>query len=738
MPNIYLLIDLFVVTTLAILGIVVFIKNKYVALNRLFVLFTVCIGVWIMANYISNDLHNPPEVATVANYFVFGFSYAAAFFLLRFVTLLTPSKVAESRLRKFYIPIAVIGLLSFTPLVVAGVELQGNLYAVKFGLVAYLYFLALLTFLVATIRILGKGIKHATGDHKARLKVLYRSTFASLSLVMIAQSVLPVATGWFGLTNIGILPMLILVSGLYYAAAKHKLFDLRFVIVRSAGYVFAIALIGVVYGIVTFFIINKLAGDSRTITRTQEFIFISTAVFMAFTFQSIKSFFDKVTRKIFYQDSYEPQLLLDELNRQLVSTIDVEILLLECSKTITKYLRSQFTQFSLNKTAYAPQRFIGATDEGITQDNIGVIRARIPELKMLVTMTDELGEGTNLKNVLQKNNIALTARITYNPESTENDGLGYLFLGAKRSGNTYTKQDIKIIEIIVNELVIAIENTLRFEEIEKFNATLQQKVDDATKQLRETNERLKQLDEAKDEFISMASHQLRTPLTSVKGYLSMVLEGDAGEIQPMQRKLLDQAFTSSQRMVYLIADLLNVSRLRTGKFVIEPIMSNLADVVEGEIGQLKETAEGRGLALTYDKPETFPALYIDETKIRQVIMNFIDNAIYYTPKGGHIDVKLVDKGQSVELTVNDNGMGVPKSEQQHLFTKFYRAENAQKARPDGTGLGLFMAKKVIVAQGGNLIFTSQEGKGSTFGFSLPKAKLLPPVTSENVPESSIN
>jgi signal transduction histidine kinase len=152
----------------------------------------------------------------------------------------------------------------------------------------------------------------------------------------------------------------------------------------------------------------------------------------------------------------------------------------------------------------------------------------------------------------------------------------------------------------------------------------------------------------------------------------------------------------------------------------------LADVVEGEIGQLKETAAGRGLELTYDKPDNFPTLFLDETKLRQVIMNFTDNAIYYTPKGGHINVKLEDKDESIELTVTDDGMGVPKSEQPHLFTKFYRAGNAQKARPDGTGLGLFMAKKVIVAQGGSLIFRSEEGKGSTFGFSFPKAKLQTP------------
>ncbi|MEI9913446.1 MAG: sensor histidine kinase [Candidatus Saccharibacteria bacterium] len=116
---------------------------------------------------------------------------------------------------------------------------------------------------------------------------------------------------------------------------------------------------------------------------------------------------------------------------------------------------------------------------------------------------------------------------------------------------------------------------------------------------------------------------------------------------------------------------------------------------------------------------------LDETKTRQVIMNFVDNAIYYTPAGGKIHVGLVDNPSSVELRVEDNGIGVPVTEQHHLFTKFYRAGNARKARPDGTGLGLFMAKKVILAEGGSIIFESQEGKGSTFGFVFSKAKLSP-------------
>src|SRR5262249_23235295 len=195
------------------------------------------------------------------------------------------------------------------------------------------------------------------------------------------------------------------------------------------------------------------------------------------------------------------------------------------------------------------------------------------------------------------------------------------------------------------------------------------------------------LDETKDEFITMASHQLRTPLTSVKGYLSMVLEGDAGKISSSQRKLLEQSYASSQRMVYLISDLLNLSRLNTGKFVIEPSSVDLSEVVEAEFEQLQETAKSRDVTLTYKKPATFPQMMLDETKIHQVVMNLMDNAIYYTRAGGAVTVELRETPTVVEYMVHDTGIGVPKSVQHKLFTKFYRAGNAQQARPDGTGLG---------------------------------------------------
>jgi signal transduction histidine kinase len=275
-----------------------------------------------------------------------------------------------------------------------------------------------------------------------------------------------------------------------------------------------------------------------------------------------------------------------------------------------------------------------------------------------------------------------------------------------------TKNDQDLLEQLGGAVGVALDNKLLLEENQR-----------VLRQLQKTNQRLKEMDETKDEFISMASHQLRTPLTSVKGYVSMVLEGDAGKITTQQKELLTQAFTSSQRMVYLIADLLNVSRLKTGKFIIDAKPTNLADVVEGEISQLREQAKSKKMKFVYDKPANFPEILLDETKIRQVIMNFTDNAIYYTPMGGSITIELKCDKSHIYFMVKDNGLGVPKAEQSHLFGKFYRASNAKKARPDGTGLGLFMAKKVVTAQGGSILFESVEGKGSTFGFVFDRKKL---------------
>jgi len=508
-----------------------------------------------------------------------------------------------------------------------------------------------------------------------------------------------------------------------YSLLRQQLFDIRAAVARATTYILILSTVVLAYGVMIFGV-SGVFFDSASVPFVLKIVYLISGIVLAFTFQPLKRFFDIYTNKIFYRDSYDTQHFLEELNKILVSTIDLKILVQKTIETIAINLKPEFTVFFLSDTPYVPQRFIGNTSNLFTDEEFRQVVKQVSALHEKIVVTDTLTEDSKnatLYNALQTRNIAIVSRLVSDSKSRA-ESSGYILIGIKKSGNPYSRQDIGTVEIITNQLVIAIQNALHFEEIQNFNVTLQAKVEEATRKLRRANEKLKALDETKDDFISMASHQLRTPLTSIKGYISMVLEGDAGKLAPTQREMLGQAFFSSQRMVYLISDLLNVSRLKTGKFVIERNQINLATMVDQELKQLKETAASRHLTLNFEKPADFPDLMLDETKTRQVIMNFVDNAIYYTPAGGHINVKLIDNPNNIELRVEDDGIGVARSDQPHMFTKFYRAGNARKARPDGTGLGLFMAKKVIIAEEGSLIFESTEGKGSTFGFVFYKSK----------------
>lgn len=297
--------------------------------------------------------------------------------------------------------------------------------------------------------------------------------------------------------------------------------------------------------------------------------------------------------------------------------------------------------------------------------------------------------------------------------------IGFIFLGA-RVKRTYSPYDIGMVFDIKDQLAIAIQNAVSLEAVKELNIHLQQRIDDATEELRKSNEQLRGLDTAKDEFVSVASHQLRTPLTSVKGLISMVLEGDAGKITKMQRQLLRDAYSSSERMVHLITEFLSVSRVQTGKFLIEKRQFDIVKIVAQEVKALQTTAESRDLVLKVAAPDKPVMVLADEAKIRQVIVNFIDNALYYSKPSTAIRIS-VKAGTNVQVTVQDTGIGVPASQQAKLFTKFFRADNARTQRPDGTGVGLYLAKMIIDGHKGKIIFSSKEGQGSTFGFSLPLA-----------------
>jgi signal transduction histidine kinase len=237
------------------------------------------------------------------------------------------------------------------------------------------------------------------------------------------------------------------------------------------------------------------------------------------------------------------------------------------------------------------------------------------------------------------------------------------------------------------------------------------------------NEKLKKIDQAKSEFISIASHQLRTPLTVIKGYISMMNEGTFGVLPPGLKDALGKVYISNERLIKLVEELLNVSRIESGKLRYVFESRQLLDLVSSICNELKGHAAAKGLKFELVRPEVdLPSVMMDEEKMRQVIMNLIDNAIKYTNKGS-VTISLKKQDERILFSVSDSGVGIKPDDMQNLFKKFSRGTGTSLIHTEGTGLGLYVARQITEAHGGKAWAESAgEGQGSRFYFYLPILK----------------
>lgn len=233
----------------------------------------------------------------------------------------------------------------------------------------------------------------------------------------------------------------------------------------------------------------------------------------------------------------------------------------------------------------------------------------------------------------------------------------------------------------------------------------------------------KEIDKAKTEFVSLASHQLRTPLSTVNWYSEMLLAGDVGEVTTEQKKYLEEIYNGNQRMVDLVNTLLDVSRIELGTFDAETQPTNIVKLVKNVVDEQKLQIDENGLVFSYACDTSIPLIQADPKLLRMVIQNLLSNSIKYTPRGGNIDIILsLDDKRNVLLKVVDTGYGIPKNQQGRIFTKLFRADNVIDKDTEGTGLGLYIAKSIIEQAGGELSFESEENKGTTFYARMPIGK----------------
>ena len=691
-----------------VLGIFVYLNDTTKISNRYFALLCFSLSLWAGFNYLADYQLTNTLLWTRLTFFVI--TYALVFLILFFNTF--PKSIFKKPIASF-LALITAGLVSVTTLLpdfIPGVEIKDGVSNVQTGFLYSIFLIYFLIFFIALVTLVVLAWKRSKGQDRIKVKYLIFGILSMAVLASLSNLILPLVLGSNEYAKYGTLSTLIFVGFTAYAIIRHSLFDIRAVVARSFTYALTIISIGAIYGYVTFGVIGRYVfSDSiNQISLGQQILNTLLAVLLAFTFQPIRRFFQKITDSIFYRDKYDPQDLINSISLILASEIEVDELCKKVCKELT------------NKMRLSSSKAIVLDRGKIIYDSVGSKENHhsIKEIKKLGTGIADSHALNNGEKLNKLNSLDASLSIAL---KTNNQFIGYLLIGDKKSGEVFNNQDLETLKIIASEFSVALENAIAFIEIQQFNATLQQKIQLATGSLRKANDQLKELDQAKDEFISMAGHQLRTPLTTVKGYVSMLNDGDFGNLTKEQKNSVTLALDGSNRMARLIDDLLNVSRMEAGKFFIDAKQVDLNKLVTEELGLLKTLSESKKVTIKYKAPsKPIPKMNLDDNKTRQVIMNITENAIQYSPvKGGKIEISLEKENDKIVFKVKDNGIGVPKDQQAKLFTKMFRASNAKEVRPDGTGLGLFLVKRVIEDQGGKIIFESKPGKGSTFGFVIP-------------------
>jgi signal transduction histidine kinase len=259
-------------------------------------------------------------------------------------------------------------------------------------------------------------------------------------------------------------------------------------------------------------------------------------------------------------------------------------------------------------------------------------------------------------------------------------------------------------------------------ELEKLNNTLEQKVRERTIELEKAYEDLKEVDKLKSEFISVAAHQLRTPLSGIKWTMNLLRNEELGPLNEEQKKFVEKSYNTNEVILEIVNNMLNAQELSKGRSAYQMEDFNLNDVIDNVISDLTPQAQIQKIEFKKVGLESENKIYGDRNKIKNVLENIADNAVKYSKEKGNITFEVKHINNLTQIAIADNGIGVPESQKEDIFKRFFRADNAKRVETNGSGLGLFISKNIIEDHGGRIWFQSEEGKGTTFYITLPTEK----------------
>jgi signal transduction histidine kinase len=692
------------------LGIFVFLKNKKESINKTFLFVCLATFWWQFSWYILFSTRNELLADYLVKIGYVGIVFIPITFYHFFVYLTGNLKSIDKFLVRFFYVSGVI----FVFVIFTTNYLVNGFYSYFWGFYpragsahpVYLLFLALITvriFYFCWSKLKETGV---VSSYK-----YYQIKYALLALIfyVIAASDFIINYG-IEFYPLGFLFISIFLIIFAYAIVVHRLMDIKLALRRSIVYllsVFAVAApaSGVLY------LVNQFAADYAT--------YASIAVLIAAVsvFSPIRDYYYRVANKYFFSSLYDSREVIARVSDGLRSTLEIAEIYNFIAQVLMGSLHAKavsILNYNSLKKEYAVQFDNGFAFAArkIFPGDINLEKESDQQSRIIVV--EEI-KSTSYKQHKEIIDLLLSAGVAaVVPLNVKNEVLGAIFLGAKESGDMYNDEDLRTLETIASQAAMAIKNAQLYEEAKGFSLTLQREVERQTRELKQANEDLTKLDKAKSDFISIASHQLRTPLTAIKGFASMILEGSYGRTTKVVSDKLEKIYESAERLIRLVNDLLDLSHMEGGKMEFNFEKISLTQMVKSVAEELDIQAQKKKLKLTVSLPEREIFVKADEQKLRQVVMNLIDNAVKYTEKG-KVDVAIKEMEGKVLFSVKDTGMGMKPEELTSLFQKFVRGSEASHYHTEGAGIGLYVARQLIEAhQGRAWAESAGEGQGSTF------------------------
>ncbi|HNW39408.1 MAG TPA: GAF domain-containing sensor histidine kinase [Candidatus Omnitrophota bacterium] len=307
------------------------------------------------------------------------------------------------------------------------------------------------------------------------------------------------------------------------------------------------------------------------------------------------------------------------------------------------------------------------------------------------------------------------------PVLAQEGNQGFIFVGTQNTEASITKGDQEFISILANQIGQTLDNARLFEKTWRSQQELEIKVEERTHQLTQALQEVKKISKRKSDFISSVSHEIRTPLTSIKGYAAILLAGKLGELPEEIRSRLEKINRHSDELVHMVNDLLDISRIESGKVEIKKEALSLRAISDKIADLFSEQLKTKNISFNADLPEDCQEISADRSQIERVFINLVGNALKFTPQNGKIEIHAKRINQNIQIDVKDSGFGIPEDAQESIFEEFFRVDNTINQGVKGTGLGLSLVKQIIQAHQGKIWVKSKLGEGSTFSFTLNAA-----------------